>query len=109
MTEALTMEIDSVDSQFMQELISNSRLSPDAKPSAFTRLLNKLLSTPDAKDLEQNLSAYVTSLIGGDSSATSDQLSIVTLRPLLDDFTAKLKSLGLRYLPLSLNCGEAVR
>lgn len=90
------MEIDSIDPKLAHELSSIQTAPQDAKPRAFSRLLDKLLTSFSPDGLQQNLSAYLTALVGGESFSSSDQLSIVATRPLLDDFIAKLKTLHLR-------------
>lgn len=91
------MEVDSLDPAVSRDLSAISKLTPDARSRAFAQLLDKLLTTSSPERVEQNLIAYVNTLIGGEISTVSESLSIVGLRPLLDNFTSKLTASDLRY------------
>ena len=98
------MEIDSLDPDVIHSLNHINRLPPDSKPAAYDTLLANILTKSRPDSIEQSLGAYLVNLIGSDVtvpgvSQPSEYLNIASLRPLLDNFVAKLASSQLTYGP----------
>lgn len=92
-----------LETDFVQDFNALNAPNPENKPTAYANLLDKILTAPESDLVEQNLQSYLTSLIGGDTgisgvSQPAESLSIISVRPLLDNFIAKLRETTLRYI-----------
>ena len=90
-----------LETNYAQDFNALNSLSMENKQIAYDKLLGKILAAPQSPLAEQNLQSYLTSLIGGETNISGvsqpvESLSIISLRPLLDSFIARLKTASLR-------------
>jgi hypothetical protein len=95
------MEVDSFQTEFSDHFNHINTLPTNSKQAAYQSLLEKILSESTGDNIVQNLNAYIAVLVGGDVTisgvqAGKEPLTITALRPLLDNFTAKLTSSSIK-------------
>ncbi|KAI9708866.1 MAG: hypothetical protein M1828_002589 [Chrysothrix sp. TS-e1954] len=85
-----------IECDFADELQNIAGTPSNAKPAAYSQLLDAILSKSSIDRLALNVTAFLTSLLGSDRhiqgvSRSTEPLSIIASRPLLTTFIEKLK------------------
>lgn len=93
------MATSPVYTDFADDFQSLSSTPAQAKPGAYSGLLDRIITTGSSANLESNLTAYLISLLGTENpiqgvSTSTDPPSITAARSLLSTFVQKLSTLS---------------